>query len=579
MAIYSGYFNSINGDRKYNAETMSQYFKGLISKGVLEGYANKFVVQATNGMNISVATGKAYFSDGKWIESDSIVTLPLKASDVVLDRIDRVVLRKDNTESSRSCGIYIKTGTPASEPVAPEVVSDESVEELSLATIYVGKLSESITQLFITDTRADSSVCGFVQGLINQVDISDLFYKYALQFQLQTMNMETEFDDWFTNVRNTLSTSTLVREFTQRVVTTEVDQTVIPFNMANYNPTLDILEVYINGLRLLVGEEYTLGTNQITLIKPLDIDQIVEFVVFKSTDGYKAETVIDRVEILVEQMAQTREFVYYANGENDNIVLSQLAQDFYAAANNFTGISENQQMKITVVGTLGAEDVYSGTGTANEPAVWFALGKVGNTLESTRKLTFDFSNAQRLSLGSVSGSTTVAFNGNDLNIIGLQLVLGGSGSLLQWFNGQNINIKDCMLFLNASTVGVGSSQGGFFERCRLSVTAGTGKANVLVSNGTTILKTVDCELLAYNGSSATDESVAILSEANKTESVVIVDRCNIPLRTRSGYKQSQTIKINSGYCSLTNNVLGKAPALYSTDTSKCSNVGSMIISK
>ena len=38
MAIRGGYYNSLNGDRKYNAETMSQYFAGLYKRGVLQNY-------------------------------------------------------------------------------------------------------------------------------------------------------------------------------------------------------------------------------------------------------------------------------------------------------------------------------------------------------------------------------------------------------------------------------------------------------------------------------------------------------------------------------------------------------------
>lgn len=288
MAIMSGYFNSMNGDRKYSAETMAKYFSGLISKGVLENYQGKFVVTATTGMNIQVATGKAYFTDGKWIESDSVYPLTIEASDVVLNRIDRVVLRKDGNEGVRTGSIIVKKGTPATSPVAPDLVNDEMIEELSLATIYVGKLVESITQSNITDTRLDSDVCGFVAGLIEQLDTHDLYLQY-----------QAEFYEWFSQLREQLSTSTLVREHTNRVFSTVQDQTVFEIGIPNYAPDLDILEVYINGLRLVNNVEYTVnGVTTVTLAKGIDVNQPVEFVVFKSVDGYKAETVIKQVEDL-----------------------------------------------------------------------------------------------------------------------------------------------------------------------------------------------------------------------------------------------------------------------------------------
>lgn len=36
MAVTYGFFNSVNGDRKYNADQMSSYFDGLVTDGVYE---------------------------------------------------------------------------------------------------------------------------------------------------------------------------------------------------------------------------------------------------------------------------------------------------------------------------------------------------------------------------------------------------------------------------------------------------------------------------------------------------------------------------------------------------------------
>lgn len=298
MSIRSGYFVSKNGDRKYNADTMSKYFSGLMTRGVLQNYNDKLIVKSVSGMTISIGTGKAYFSDGKWIENDTLYNLTIDQSDVVLNRIDRVILKKDKNEANRSCTIEIKKGTPATNPLAPDLANNELVEEMSLATIYIAKLSEAITQANITDTRADSVVCGFVTGLINQVDTSELFLQYQTAYTEQYNQFTTEFEEWFSELREELSTSTLVREYTNRVISTVQDQVVFNIGISNYNSTLDILEVYVNGLRLVRGQEFTLNADKvsITLTKGLDINQPIEFVVFKSIDGYKAETVVDIVE-------------------------------------------------------------------------------------------------------------------------------------------------------------------------------------------------------------------------------------------------------------------------------------------
>lgn len=308
MTIMSGYFNSISGDRKYNSETMSKYFAGLITRGVLQNYQGKFLVTANTGMNVSVATGKAYFTDGKWIESDSVVTLTLDPSDVILDRIDRVVLRKDMNTNARLGSLILKKGTPATSPVAPALESNDLVEEISLATIHVGKLVESISQSNITDTRADSDVCGFVTGLIKQVDTSDLYLQYQQAYDEQYEEFEQDFNEWFSQLREELSTSTLVREYTNRVYSAVEDQTVFDIGIAGYVQGLDILEVYVNGLRLVNNIEYTVtGSTTVTLANGVDINQPIEFVVFKSVDGNNAETVIEQVEELIVEVADLKQ--------------------------------------------------------------------------------------------------------------------------------------------------------------------------------------------------------------------------------------------------------------------------------
>ena len=592
MALITGYYNSLNGDRKYNAETISRYFAGLFTRGVLQNYKGKFFVTANGGMKITVKTGKAFFSDGKYIENTADITLTLDPSDVVLNRIDRIVLRNDKNEGVRNASVVLKKGIPGANPVAPALQNDTYVEELCLCEIKVNKLTENITQANITNTIPSTELCGYVNGLIDQVDTEELYLQYKTAYKEFYDKSSKEFNDWFQNLKENLSTSTLIRQYTNRVVTTNQDQTVIDIGIPQYDPDLDILEVFVNGVFIIEektdGQGYTKNKTQITLNLPLDINQEVYFTVFKSIDGEKATTVIEQVEELQNQVGvlnKLNRYVYYATGVDDNKKLSKIAQDFYAGKGDFAGINTNAQMTIYVLGELGVTTVDSGSGSMSDPFTWFNLGKYRNentnidTTASNKKLTIDFSNAQRISVGSQAGYYTLGFGGKDLNIVGVQFVLGGEGSTLQIFNGQNINVKDSMFYINANSIAIGSSQGGTFKSCRFSVTSVTGLARGLVSNGTTPLKVIDSELLVYNGSGVSLESVAIIAEANTTTGVVIVERCNLPLRTRGGFKQDQTIKINSGFYTLVGNTLGKAPTLYTAEASKGANIGSMVINK
>ena len=50
MAFTCGFFNSENGDRKYNAEQMSAIFDGIIADGVFTTIGDHLAVSAGTGM-------------------------------------------------------------------------------------------------------------------------------------------------------------------------------------------------------------------------------------------------------------------------------------------------------------------------------------------------------------------------------------------------------------------------------------------------------------------------------------------------------------------------------------------------
>ena len=66
MAITYGYFNSVNGDRTYNADQMSEYFDGLVSNGVYESVGGALQVTAGSGMTVNVASGRGIINC-KWL--------------------------------------------------------------------------------------------------------------------------------------------------------------------------------------------------------------------------------------------------------------------------------------------------------------------------------------------------------------------------------------------------------------------------------------------------------------------------------------------------------------------------------
>ena len=103
----SGFFNSIDGDRKYDADDISNYFLKMISNGVFATPANSMQIQATTGMKVKVTPGWA-FINCKWLRLDNDYYITLDKADVKYSRVDRIVLRLDPSDDARNITIQVK---------------------------------------------------------------------------------------------------------------------------------------------------------------------------------------------------------------------------------------------------------------------------------------------------------------------------------------------------------------------------------------------------------------------------------------------------------------------------------------
>jgi hypothetical protein len=257
MAVTYGFFNSQNGDRTYDADQMSEYFDGLVSNGVYESVGGALRVVASTGMEVNVQTGRAIINC-KWINNSSVNTLTITGSHPTLNRWTAVVLRLDIV--NRLIAITTKDGTNASEPVKPTMQNDGTMVELCLAYIYVAAGATTLTQANITDMRG-SNLCGWVTGLIEQVDTSTLFDQYNSAYAQYYAQMTAAFDAWFSTLTEELNVETYVQhfrkhnEYTSSVTTTTLDMTGYTYSAD------DIIQVYINGLYGQLGVDYTINTS------------------------------------------------------------------------------------------------------------------------------------------------------------------------------------------------------------------------------------------------------------------------------------------------------------------------------
>ena len=54
MSVTSGFFNSLNSDRRYNAEQMSAIFDGVINDGIFSSIGTAFTVTADSGFTVNI---------------------------------------------------------------------------------------------------------------------------------------------------------------------------------------------------------------------------------------------------------------------------------------------------------------------------------------------------------------------------------------------------------------------------------------------------------------------------------------------------------------------------------------------
>lgn len=225
MSVESGFFNSVNGDRTYNADNISNFFDGILNDGVFKNYDGDLAVTAGSGLSVNVAGGKAMLFS-KFILNTGQLNLSLSGA-TTLPRYDAVVIGVDL--ENRTGSIYIINGLPALTPSYPTMANTATKKELCLAYVYVAAGATSITAANITDKRSDPSICGYVR-LTN------------FTAGLEVIRNNTALSG--TNIQN------------------------VPVDIPSFDASTDTLFVYLNGMLLLETTDYTIaGTGSLATIQ------------------------------------------------------------------------------------------------------------------------------------------------------------------------------------------------------------------------------------------------------------------------------------------------------------------------
>ncbi len=185
MSVTSGFFNSLNGDRRYSAEQMSAIFDGIINDGVFANIGTAFGIKADVGNAITVGIGRAWFNS-TWVLNDAILLMTLDASEVLLHRYDAVVIEVDHSDPIRKGDIKVVKGTPSSSPQRPTMTHTMDVNQYPLAYIYRKAGSNAIVQADITNMVGTGS-CPFVTGILQVLSIDNIVAQW-----------QSQWDQWFT---------------------------------------------------------------------------------------------------------------------------------------------------------------------------------------------------------------------------------------------------------------------------------------------------------------------------------------------------------------------------------------------
>lgn len=194
MSVSSGFFNSLNGDRKYNAAQMSAIFDGLIIDGVFASIGTAFAVKAAGGLTVNVGIGKAWF-DHTWTVNDSILPMTAPEAEVLLDRIDAVVLEVNGMESVRENTIKFVKGNPSNAPSRPTLTNEGNVHQYPLCYIYRKYGTAVINQADITPMVGTEST-PFVTGILQTISLDELLGKWQDELDRFTDARSQEVDDW-----------------------------------------------------------------------------------------------------------------------------------------------------------------------------------------------------------------------------------------------------------------------------------------------------------------------------------------------------------------------------------------------
>ena len=556
----SGFFNAINingeYDRKYNANDYCDNLKIVISNGVLRSLDDDLKTSLA-GLIATVGAGRAWIN-GHYYYNTTPKTFTVPSAPAGGGRYDRIVLRLNNNITARKVSLEYVIGTAGNNPERPALTRNEEIYELGICDIYSAAGS---TSPIITDTRADSAVCGWVYSTAGDGS----FFK----------TLDNDFNEWYSGVKNTLASTTLFKKYIYYTVVENTGTTQISFDIPQYDADTCFLEVYVNGIQ---ETRCSSEGNVITFSTMLNAGTEVIVACYKSIDGTGIMSVSDEVTALQMQFHSVdgiARYTYDCKGIKDNIVigdilkaiaykridLDDMTEDAVAFINKLGGddylqaLPADYNIQIDVVGNFVASSPYSGEGTESNPYKWLVLGK--NPVDQSH-ISFNFAKCETIKIECHGENTShIICYGTQQDVERINIKASSND------NGVNITMIDCqstagrIKFSNSimkiETSGAAMiAKHGEINNCYCNIISRFSSANCFAGKNNGYIVVNGGEFLAYTvSSSGIPSSIFYISEGDE-DGAIIATNIYCPQIAKSGYDQAYLSIAANGSVVITN---------------------------
>ena len=570
----SGFFNALlqDGayDRKYNADDYSNALSFVVGNGVVNALnGTSFKVErvgspTASSYALTIRPGWAWIN-GKWVHNDTDDTTS-NIGEYTLDniamcaknyiRVDRLFLCRDDSIGTRAIYPVLRSSSEVRESLTdlPAPIRD-SVYEICIAEIHLNYTGDTPI-VTVYDKRADTDLCGFVNGYFG-----DNWEQYCATITNVINSFIAgktgEFDNWFTGVRDNLATVTLLKPIINTVTASQAGVT-FSIGIAEYDPALDILEVYTNGIYEKSGEDYTINaTNKtITFTTSKVVGTVIDFVVTKAVDGrfYNnpdealVASVEERITSITTELENRKNlverFTYFATGENDNIKLCEKIQNFLNE-----NLTDRRMLRINVVSTDNdftvTQPCYAGTQSGGLETYnrYFDFSIAGAT---NRRFILDFANCSPIMIDIPNNTNNILFYGANQHIENCLLKAGDTADIgtkiVAIYGANEIKYVDCKFGITSSS-SLEFAYHGIFDDCKLTLTSINGNATAFYPSDGNIVEVNGGVYFLYTTQTAVNNGYETkfiyhsLKDGSATTAVSICRDVSVPNYVRSGYVQ------------------------------------------